>query len=912
MDKKPTYEELVQRVKELENETGERKQVKKALQETKRRFTTLIDNLPGMAYRCLNDQNWTMEFVSEGCFDLTDYKPDDLIGNQTLSYNDLIHSDDQDSVWMQVQDALAERKPFQLVYRIRTATGREKWVWEQGIGVYSEEGTLLALEGFITDITERKRLENALEKRIVALTQPLDEAEGIEFEELFNIDDIQKLQDSFAKGTRVASIITHPDGTPITKPSNFCRLCEIIIRQTDKGLKNCYHSDAVVGRHNPDGPIVQPCLSGGLWDAGASITVGGKHVANWLIGQVRNEAQEEEKMLEYAREIDADVVAFLEAFREVPIMSREQFGSVATALFLMANQLSASAYQNIQQARFITERKRAEEQLRLDETRLEKLLELSQMSEKSFADLTEFSLEEIVQLTKSDIGYLAFMNEDETVLTMHAWSKGAMEQCKIIDRPIEYPVAITGLWGEAVRQRKPVITNDYEAPNPQKKGCPEGHVEVKRHMNIPVFDGERIVAVAGVGNKQDEYNESDVRQLKLLMDGMWKIMQRKRTEEEMKVLMDSLDALVYVSDMETYELLFINEYGRNIWGDIIGKICWKMLQFRQSGPCEFCTNDKLIDENGAPTGVYVWEHYNTNNQAWYECRNRAIRWTNGRIVRMEIATNITERKRAQEMMIQTEKMMSIGGLAAGMAHEIKNPLGGVIQNAQVLNHRIFGDLPKNIKVAEECGISLESMGNYMDKRDIGNILDSIMDSGKRATEIIENMLSFSRKSESKFALHDVSVLLDQIVEIAKSGYDLKSKYDLRNIKIIREYAGNMPEVQCEATEIQQVFLNILKNGAEAMAEVETERPCFILRVGQCGDMACIEIEDNGPGMDESTRECVFKPFFTTKDVGVGTGLGLSVSYFIITENHGGTMEVESAPVKGAKFIIRLPIERNVL
>jgi ligand-binding sensor protein len=141
------------------------------------------------------------------------------------------------------------------------------------------------------DITDRKRAEEALEKRIVALTRPLEETEGIAFEDLFNLEEIQRLHDQFAHACGVASIITHPDGTPITKPSNFCRLCEDIIRRTDKGIKNCYYSDSVIGRYNSDGPTVQPCLSGGLWDAGTSIGVGGRHIANWLIGQVRNETQ---------------------------------------------------------------------------------------------------------------------------------------------------------------------------------------------------------------------------------------------------------------------------------------------------------------------------------------------------------------------------------------------------------------------------------------------------------------------------------------------------------------------------------------------------------------------------------------------------------------------------------------------
>src|SRR6185369_16882165 len=120
-------------------------------------------NLPGMAYRCRNDKDWTMEFVSEGCIELTGYKQAGLVQNRTISYAQLIHPDDRESTWNDVQAALREERPFKLVYRISTAAGVEKWVWEQGRGIFGPDGELLAVEGFITDITERKRLEAEFE-----------------------------------------------------------------------------------------------------------------------------------------------------------------------------------------------------------------------------------------------------------------------------------------------------------------------------------------------------------------------------------------------------------------------------------------------------------------------------------------------------------------------------------------------------------------------------------------------------------------------------------------------------------------------------------------------------------------------------------------------------------------------------
>lgn len=177
------------------------------------------------------------------------------------------------------------------------------------------------------------------------------EDEDYNFYDLFDIDEIQTLQDAFASLTGVASIITLPDGTPVTTPSNFCRLCNDIIRQTEKGLANCMHSDSIIGSYNPDGPTIQPCLSGGLWDAGASVHAGKKHVANWLIGQVRADVIDEQKLLDYAADIGADVEAFRKALQEVPVMSIQKFREIAQVLHLFANLLSKTALQNLRQKR---------------------------------------------------------------------------------------------------------------------------------------------------------------------------------------------------------------------------------------------------------------------------------------------------------------------------------------------------------------------------------------------------------------------------------------------------------------------------------------------------------------------------------------------------------------------------------
>ncbi|MFH1999326.1 MAG: ATP-binding protein [Planctomycetota bacterium] len=278
----------------------------------------------------------------------------------------------------------------------------------------------------------------------------------------------------------------------------------------------------------------------------------------------------------------------------------------------------------------------------------------------------------------------------------------------------------------------------------------------------------------------------------------------------------------------------------------------------------------------------------------------------GAVIRVD---DVTERVRMEEMMIQSEKMISVGGLAAGMAHEINNPLAGILQNVQVMRNRLVDKLPANVRDAEKCGISVEAVNQYMEMRGILEMLENIMQSGSRAAHIVDNMLSFSRKGGANAYLQSLAELCDRTIELAYNEYDLKKNYDFRSIEIVREYDPAAPEVWCTAGEIQQVILNILQNGAQAMAEKPETPSQFIVRVLADSEGVRVEIEDNGPGMRREVRKRVFEPFFTTKEIGVGTGLGLSVSYFIITENHGGTMTVESTPGKGTTFIIHLPVEK---
>jgi len=158
----------------------------------------------------------------------------------------------------------------------------------------------------------------------------------------------------------------------------------------------------------------------------------------------------------------------------------------------------------------ISERARIEKTLTLAESRLEALLQLGKLAEGPGQAITDFALEEAVRLTGSRIGYVGFLNEDQTALTIHSRSRSVMAECAMTEKNLAFPMAAIGLQGEPVRQRRPVITNDDAAANPRKNGYPAGHIRIERHLGTPAFDGDRVVAVAGVANKEQPYEPPEV------------------------------------------------------------------------------------------------------------------------------------------------------------------------------------------------------------------------------------------------------------------------------------------------------------------------------------------------------------------------------------------------------------------
>lgn len=276
--------------------------------------------------------------------------------------------------------------------------------------------------------------------------------------------------------------------------------------------------------------------------------------------------------------------------------------------------------------------------------------------------------------------------------------------------------------------------------------------------------------------------------------------------------------------------------------------------------------------------------------------------------------DMTDRVRIEEMMVQTEKMQSIGDLAAGIAHEINNPLSIICQSTQNTRRRLAPDLPANQRLAEELELDLEKVDRYIKAREIPRFLGNINSAVERCTDIIKSMSSFSTSGESVVEFCSIHEIVDEALTLAHNDFSLKKKYDFRNIVIDVDLPEDLPSVPVSRSEIEQVIFNLVKNAGQAMFDVRDRGRTPRIRISGSagGQMLMLTIDDNGPGIPDEIRSRVLEPFFTTKAAGIGSGLGLSVSYYIIVKRHRGSFRIDSDPGRGTTFTLTLPLQPVML
>jgi PAS domain S-box-containing protein len=529
-------------------------------------------------------------------------------------------------------------------------------------------------------------------------------------------------------------------------------------------------------------------------------------------------------------------------------------------------------------------------------------------------EITDFALEEGVRLTNSQIGYLHFINEDQLSLQLFTWSKEVYRQC-YAEKNSHYPLEQAGVWVDCVRQRRSVIHNDYQNL-PDKKGYPIGHIHVVRHLSVPVLDGDRVVAVAGVGNKTEPYDETDARQLSLFMNGMWALLQRKRAELALQRLNAELEQRVKERTTEVQDLynnapcgyhsldadgliVHINDTELRWLGytaeELVDREHFSKL-LTESSRRLFQQNYPLLKERGWVKDLEFEMIRKDGTILPVLLSETAVRDTAGNYV-MSRSTlfDITARKQTEEALHCSRDELSAANSAlakaarlkdeflANMSHELRTPLTAILNLAEALQEQIYGSLnDKQLKY-----------------------LHTIEASGRHLLELINDILDLSKIEAGHLHLHMEKCA---VADVCQSSLQLiKEMAHKKRQQVFFAINPRSIDLYADARCLKQMLFNLLGNavkftpeGGQIGLDVQGDTAVGIVR---------LSVWDTGIGIATADLPKLFRPF-SQLDSGLarqysGTGLGLSLVQRMV-DLHGGSLSVESVLGQGSRFTITLP------
>ena len=399
----------------------------------------------------------------------------------------------------------------------------------------------------------------------------------------------------------------------------------------------------------------------------------------------------------------------------------------------------------------------------------------------------------------------------------------------------------------------------------------------------------------GQRSLEEKHNELQATNIKLTRE----VTERKRAEGELKnsheillTVVDSIDADIFVADMDTHEILLMNRHMQEGYGgDRTGEKCWQVFQADRVA-CQQCPVTQLVDEKGQPTGLLVWENYSATSGRHYLNFDRAIRWTDGRLVQLQIAMDVTELTRIQKEKLnlevqlrQAQKMEAIGTLAGGIAHDFNNILAAIIGYTEIA-----------MEVSRE-------------NKQVVDYLREVMTAAQRAKDLTAQILTFSRQAEVEPRPMRLSNVIYETVKLIRAS--------LPTTIAIYEQIHSKTPIIADPTQMHQVVMNLATNAAHAMERNGGQLTISLEDIDLAADGRVIEgmegvervvqllVRDTGQGMPSSVLDRIFDPYFTTKVKGKGTGMGLAVVHGII-KSYGGEIQVESQPDQGTTFRVLLP------
>lgn len=590
----------------------------------------------------------------------------------------------------------------------------------------------------------------------------------------------------------------------------------------------------------------------------------------------------------------------------------------------------------------ISARRRAQSLLDLQRRRAEALLALPQQSRNlSEHDFMQFALDLIEGMTDSQVASMYLVDGDQDGMERIARSARLIARESSPGSSRHATLSDTCQWVASAHTREPLVINDWSDAG-DKSGLPAGSSNLQRMVSVPVIENGQVWLMICVGDKQDPYDETDVETIQLIANETWRIVRQQRSDEALQIARQVVNAslvvcfrwqaapgwpVVYVSDNVArwgyrVEDLMAGQppFSGMVHPDDLPRVFEEVTRYTAEGRNGYDQEYRLLTADG--------------RALWVLDRTTVLRDADGEVLFYDgVITDISERRsqeqalaanleaqralnkrleEAHNQLLQSEKMASIGQLAAGVAHELNNPIGFVHSNLGTLDNYLI-DLMNIIDAYDraaadpvDADAALKAVARIKQdcdfdyiRGDIKPLVAESRDGLGRVRKIVQDLKSFSHVSEQEWDWANLHSGLESTLNILRN--ELKYKCE-----VVKEL-GEIPAVWCIVSQLNQVFMNLLVNAGQA---IETAGTITIRTLTAQNDEVWIEIEDTGAGISAEGMKRIFDPFYTTKPVGTGTGLGLSLSYSIIQRHHG-RIEVESEVGKGSLFRVCLPIKPPV-
>ncbi len=584
--------------------------------------------------------------------------------------------------------------------------------------------------------------------------------------------------------------------------------------------------------------------------------------------------------------------------------------------------------------RNITARKAAEDALRLNEERLNSLLDLNQkahsLSEKAIIDL---AVEEAVRLTRSEIGYFHFVNEDQQTIRLFTWSKETLKHCQVaVDD--HYPINQAGVWADSARLRRPVIHNDYQNL-PNKKGYPEGHSHLIRHMSAPVLDNDRVMLIVGVGNKIGDYDEADARQLYLVANEVWKIIRRKKVDDELRqsrehyhrLFMDT-QAVGLLIDPDSGAIVDANRMAVRYYGYSLEQLQQLKISDINILPPEAIARQiqSAIDEG---RDCFQFQHRLASGEIRdVEVYSGPVE-IDGKTLLYSIIQDITARNRVtaerealHRQLVDASRLAGMTEVATGVLHNVGNVLNSVNVSAHLISDGLRAsrlvNLGKTVQLLRESWAASPPDHDNRSQRllsYLAALAEHLQDEQQQLyaeVQAVTGKIDHIKRIVSRQQTYAISSGVSESIPLPQLLDDALAMNiaDHHTIAIIREYAP-LPAQVLDKHKLLQIVTNLIQNAKQALKEQGSRRRRLIARIHPIDTQRLhIEIADNGAGIAPEHLNRVFEFGFTTKPNGHGFGLHISAN---LAHELGGQLTCRSAGLgQGAAFTLELPCRPEIL